>query len=164
MYDAHPTDDIPDPPYVAPVVKELAKIMGRYTQKLNQILWHAPYTAAQIAEAIASIQATHNEIAGYEERLSRTIPGSTRQPKVAAWFGYHRQTLEQAYNIYQGIARSLNQPSGAPPAAPPVAADADPAERMRRLLGGCCIHCEEHLGAALYTVAICPRCGRYPTR
>ncbi len=38
MYGARPTDDIPDPPYVAPAVEELGKIMRRYTQKLNRIL------------------------------------------------------------------------------------------------------------------------------
>lgn len=152
----------PDPPFVGPAVEQLAQIMGRYSQGLLQILPQSPYNAGQLNQALGLIQATKGEISYFEQRLEQTDPGSTRQPKVAAWFAYHRQTLDQAQNIYGAILRSVSTPSVAPPFGPGLPA-IDPQERMRRLLSGCCIHCGEYLGDNLYRLAICPRCGRYPT-
>ena len=152
----------PDPPFVRPALEQLAQIMGRYSQGLLQILPRPPYNASQLNQALGHIQATEGEISYYEQQLEQVDPGSTRQPKVAAWFAYHRQTLEQAQNIYGAILRSVSTTSVAPPFSP-GAPGTDPQERIRRLLAGCCIHCGEYLGGNLYRVAICPRCGRYPT-
>jgi hypothetical protein len=152
----------PDPPFVRPAVEGLAQIMGRYSQGLLQILPHPPYTASQLNQALEHIQAAKGEILQYERQLEQANPGSTSQPKVAAWVAYHQQTLEQAENIYGAILRSVSTAPTAPPFSPGMPGT-DPQERMRRLLGGCCIHCGEYLGGNLYRVAICPRCGLYPT-
>jgi len=152
----------PDPPFVRPAVEQLSQIMGRYSEGLLRILPHPPYGAGQLNQALAHIQATRGEIFNYERQLEQTDPGSTRQPKVASWFAYHRQTLDQAQNIYGAILRSVSTPSAAPPFSIGVPSN-DPQERIRRLLSGCCIHCGEYLGGNLYRLAICPRCGRYPT-
>ena len=70
--------------------------------------------------------------------------------------------LGQASNIYESILRSVSTMSaGAPPAF--GASYPDPQDEIRHLFAGCCRHCGEFLGNSLYLLAICPRCGRYPT-
>ncbi len=108
--------------------------MSSYAQRLDQIVSGPPFNPDQMRSALALIQDTDNQMWTYITNVDHTVPGSSTMPEIAAALAYHRQTLQLARNIYQGILNSLSVPAISPVAMPPQSEE-ELSERMRSLLG-----------------------------
>jgi hypothetical protein len=117
------------------IVEHLNQIMATDSQELTEIVPGPPYQPDQMLRTLQLIESTEAQISTYAGQLEQSEPGVTSQRELATCFAYHRETLQQAQNIYSAILRSLNLPPVVPPPGPnPL--DEDPAEDMRHLLGG----------------------------